>query len=197
MMKLTILRSGALLLALSLTACLKSHPPVKTERFSLPDVGVPGAGKPARHTLVLSRIALADYLDTDRIVIQMDDISLQPARDHLWVDSLSQELRRGLRVRLAKRLPETAIMDPLPGAVPASAASLQLTIDQFQGHMRGDAVMRGQWQLRIPGRPDIISQSFSFSTPLSENGYPALVRALGHNLDQLADQLAVVLQSTP
>jgi uncharacterized protein len=195
------LPTGLLLIAAcSLSACLKSNPPVSSQRFSLPEVSLqPAASQStsaAQQTLVLNRIQLADYLDTDRIVVQLDDVTLHPARDHLWVDNLSQELHRGLRARLASRLPNTVITDPLPGAAP-SATSLQLTIDQFHGQIGGYAILSGQWQLLSAERKPLQSQSFKFSTPLAESGYPALVRALGSNLDLLSAQIAGQLPHAP
>ncbi|MEZ0210336.1 MAG: membrane integrity-associated transporter subunit PqiC [Methylophilus sp.] len=200
MMKTNHLRTGLMLiLACSLSACFKSNPPVKSERYSLPEVQT-SAGvtqdKSASKTVVLNKIQLADYLDSDRIVVQLDDITLHPARDHLWVDNLSQELRRGLRSRLSSRLADTAVVDPLPGA-PLKATSLQLTIDQFHGQMQGYAVLSGQWQLISADRTPLQHQSFKFSTPLRESGYPALVRALGSNLDLLSEQIAAQIQRMP
>lgn len=201
MMITTHLRTGLfLIVACSLSACLKSNPPIKGERFSLPEVAAPltspQTANTAQQTLVLNRIHLADYLDTDRIVVQLDDVTLHPARDHLWVDSLSQELQRGLRARLSSRLPNIAIIDPLPAASP-SGNSLQLTIDQFHGQINGYAVLSGQWQLLSADRKPLQSQSFKFSTPLAESGYPALVRALGSNLDLLSAQIAGQLPHSP
>ena len=194
------LRKGLMLmLACSLGACLKSNPPVKSERYSLPEVQASATApqdKSATQTLVLNKIQLADYLDSDRIVVQLDDITLHQARDHLWVDNLSQELRRGLRTRLSSRLGNTAVVDPLPGTA-IKATSLQLTIDQFHGQMQGYAVLSGQWQLLSADRTPLQNQSFKFSTPLSESGYPALVRALGSNLDLLSEQIAGQLQRAP
>jgi len=196
MTKKTQLRFGlAVLLGLSLSGCFKSNPPVKTERYSLPEVTTPQPAASQMRTLALGRLQLADYLDTDRIIIQTDDITMQPARDHLWVDNLSQELRRGLRARLASRLGNTLVVDPQPG-LPATN-TLHLTIEQFHGQMRGYAVISGQWQLisanQVPGP----SRAFKFSTPLAENGYPALVRALGQDLDLLSEQIASQLQTLP
>jgi uncharacterized protein len=196
MTKQTQLRLGlAVLLGLSLSGCFKSNPPVKTERYSLPEVNMPQTAATQTRTLVLNRLQLADYLDTDRIIIQTDDITMQPARDHLWVDNLSQELRRGLRARLASRLGNTLVVDPQPG-LPA-ANTLHLTIEQFHGQMRGYAVLSGQWQLITANQAAGPSQSFKFSTPLAENGYPALVRALGRDLDLLSEQIASQLQTLP
>lgn len=185
----------ALMLALSLGGCFKSNPPVKTERYTLPEVITAQPSAAQTRTLILNRLQLADYLDTDRIVIQTDDITMQPARDHLWVDNLSQELRRGLRARLASRLGNTRVVDPQPG-LPA-ANTLHLTIEQFHGQIRGYAVLSGQWQLITAQQTTGPSQSFKFSTPLAENGYPALVRALGHDLDLLSEQIVAQLQTLP
>jgi uncharacterized protein len=203
MIKTYHLRTGLMLiLAGSLAACLKSNPPIQSQRYSLPEVQASTAvqqNNPAvtsRQTLVLNRIQLADYLDSDRIVVQLSDITLHPARDHLWVDNLSQELQRGLRNRLSNRLPATSVVDPLPGA-PLNAPSLQLTIDQFHGQINGYAVLSGQWQLLSADRKPLQSQPFKFTTPLAENGYPALVRALGNNLDLLSDEIAAQLQQKP
>jgi uncharacterized protein len=203
MIKTYHLRTGLMLiLAGSLAACLKSNPPIQSQRYSLPEVQASTAvqqNNPAvtsRQTLVLNRIQLADYLDSDRIVVQLSDITLHPARDHLWVDNLSQELQRGLRNRLSNRLPVTSVVDPLPGA-PLNATSLQLTIDQFHGQINGYAVLSGQWQLLSADRKPLQSQPFKFTTPLAESGYPALVRALGNNLDLLSDQIAAQLQQKP
>lgn len=186
-----------LMLTLSLSACFQSNPPVKTERYSLQEVSAPQQASPSvsttTYTLLLNRIQLADYLDTDRIVIQLDDITMRPARDHLWVDNLSQELRRGLRTRLASRLDHVTVVDPQPGLAAASN-SLNITIDQFHGHMQGYAVLSGQWQ---SGGSSLPPQSFRFTTPLAEDGYPALVRALGHNLDLLCDQIAKQWHPSP
>lgn len=197
------LRTGLIfILACSLTACFKSNPPVQSQRYSLPEVPAPVAASQDKsspaltNTLVLNKITLADYLDSDRIVVQLDDITLRPARDHLWVDNLSQELRRGLRNRLSSRMPGTAVVDPLPGSA-NKATTLQLTIDQFHGQMQGYAVLSGQWQLLSAEHKPLQSQSFRFSSPLAENGYPALVRALGSDLDLLSDQITGALQRLP
>ncbi|HSI45620.1 MAG TPA: ABC-type transport auxiliary lipoprotein family protein [Methylophilus sp.] len=192
------LRNGLMLvLACSMSACLKSNPPMKSERYSLPEIQASASkDKSASQSLVLNKIQLADYLDSDRIVVQLDDITLHPARDHLWVDNLSQELSRGLRTRLSSRLPDTAVVDPLPGT-PLNTNSLQITVDQFHGQMQGYAVFSGQWQLLSADRKPLQNQSFKFTTPLSESGYPALVRALGNNLDLLSEQIAAQIQRAP
>lgn len=185
--------TAPLLLCVSLSACFSVNKPVQAIRYSLPVVAA--TNQPAAHAqsrVVLAPIQLADYLDTDRIILQIDDITLQPTRDHLWADSLSQELRRSLRARLTARLPATNLLDPQAG-LPASTPQLRIRIDQFQGHLNGYAILSGQWQLAASAS----SHPFRFTTPLTENGYPALVRALGHNLDVLVDEIAPQIDVSP
>ncbi|HEY0907147.1 MAG TPA: PqiC family protein [Methylophilus sp.] len=179
----------ASLLALSLSACLSVHKPVQAARYSLPETPAQQARQPSARLLVLAPVKLADYLDSDRIVLQLDEVTLRPTRDHLWADSLSQQLDRALHDRLSQRLPGFQVTRL--SAKNLSAPILRIRIDQFQGHTQGYAVLSGEWQLdpQQAGRP------FRFNTPLTENGYPALVRALGHTLDQLADSIAQSLQS--
>lgn len=183
-----------LLCCLSLTGCLGNRTPVNTQRYSLPEVSLPNASTPPTRTLILGNLALADALDSDHMLIQLDDITIQTTRDHLWSASLSEELRQGLRSRLAQRLPDTLIIDALPGTK-IRASRLQLRVDQFQGHLRGAAIMSGQWQWLSADNQLLKIQPFQFSTILAENGYPALVRALGQDLDKLSDQIASLIKA--
>ncbi|MDP8568379.1 PqiC family protein [Methylophilus aquaticus] len=197
MMKIPDTRLRYLLLimtCLSLSACLSINKPVKTERYSLPEVSPAVQAASATQILVLQPVVLADFLDTDRIVLQIDDISLRPTRDHLWADALSSQLDRAVISRLAKQLPNTQVMHRLANQ-PATAMQLHIKIDQFQGHMNGYAIASGQWQLLLPNTHKVVSRAFKFETPLNENGYPALVRALGNNIDLLASQISLAISS--
>ena len=194
MMHMLSTRSLALLPTLMLCACLSTHAPIHTERYHLPEVTPLGVVSAPAQSLVLEKLQLADILDSDRIVMQMDDVSLQTTRDHLWAAPLSEELTTAIHARLASRLPQVRITAPRPGQV--SPPSLQLSIAQFQGTMQGYAVLSGEWQWRASAQSAVQRQQFSFSTALTDSGYPALVRALGQNLDLLSDQLARTLTST-
>lgn len=197
-MKLRTSRQYMIILfcSMMISGCLTTHPPVNTLRYSLPEAetpaAMPAATHPAPPTLILAHIQLADYLDTDRMVIQLDDVSLQATRDHLWREALPEELRRGLRNRLASRLPHILISDPVSGQS-LSTPRLHLTIDQFHGQLKGYAVLSGQWYVQLPNQPQSQPHPFHLSTPLAESGYPALVRALGHDLDLLSAEIATQL----
>lgn len=178
-----------IIVGISLSACLGVNKPVKTERYSLPEIALPERTVNPTRRLLLQPVILADFLDTDRMMLQLDDIRLQPTRDHLWADMLSVQLNRALTARLANQLTTIQVSQSAPNPSTTSMY-LQITINQFQGHMHGYAITSGEWQLSLPKKGDSLSQTFKLQTPLEQNGYPALVRALGNNLDLLAAQIS-------
>ena len=63
--------------------------------------------------------------------------------------------------------------------------------------MNGHAITSGQWQLSFTNGGTTLTQPFKFETALHENGYPALVQALGQNVDQLAAQISEAISAQP
>lgn len=193
-MSLTFFKSllSALLL-LSLVACASK--PVKTERYTLPEpsqTNVP-VSTDAEQVLVIGSIRLAEFLDSDRIVLQLNDITLHQASENLWAENLAQQIRRGLRNRLSSMLENTLVVSDSRG-LKQDVLTLQLVIEQFQGHFSGKAVSSGQWQLQDSQGNLLVIAPFNIETTLAADGYPALVRALGSNLDKLSEQLSSQIQ---
>ncbi|MDO8828326.1 membrane integrity-associated transporter subunit PqiC [Methylophaga sp.] len=177
------------LLLLSLLAC--AGKPVTTERYNLPETAqtTSQVSTSAEQVLVIGSIRLAEFLDSDRIVLQLDDITLHQARENLWAENLAQQIRRGLRNRLSSQLPDRLVVSDSRG-LKQDTLTLQLEIEQFQGHFNGKAITSGQWQLQDSQGNLLVIAPFNIETTLASDGYPALVRALGSNLDKLAVQLA-------
>ncbi len=179
----------SLLLVLSLLAC--ANQAVNTQRYTLPET-FQSSGKTSTldaQVLVIGSISLAEFLDSERIALQMNDITLHQANEHLWAENLGQQIRRGLRSRLSKQLPELLVVSDSRG-LKQTAWNLQLDIEQFHGHFTGKAVTSGQWRLQDSKGNMLLISPFTIETPLASDGYPALVRALGINLDKLAEKLA-------
>ena len=181
------------LLLMSLVACTTK--PVNTERYNLPETAqaMTQVSTSAEQVLVIGSIRLAEFLDSDRIVLQLDDITLHQVRENLWAENLAQQIRRGLRNRLSSQLQNTLVVSDSRG-LKQDALTLQLEIEQFQGHFNGKAVSSGQWQLQDNQGHLLAISPFNIETTLATDGYPALVRALGSNLDKLAEQLASQIQ---
>lgn len=188
----------ALLLAWWLAGCATGSPP--TSRYTLPapsNAAAPVAGAEARYRLVVTAPELARFLDAEGIVLQLDDITLNEARHHQWAAPLEQLLARGLRRRLAMRLPDTRVMDrPEPAGAneQVPALTLYLEVDRFHGRFDGQAVAGGQWQLRDAEGELLALSPFTVTTELETDGYPALVRALGASWDRVADDMATAIE---
>ncbi|MBB3329203.1 hypothetical protein BDK63_000039 [Halomonas campaniensis] len=186
---------GAALAALLITATLAgcASPGPAPQRYALPDAvdpAGPAAGAEAEHLLLLRSPRLAHYLDVEGLVMQVDDITLVEARGHQWAEALGRQLERGLRARLAARLPDTRVMLDEVGVREPGALALRLELDRFQGRHDGLAVIGGLWQLRDAEGRLLAMAPLQVETELDDDGYPALVRALGRGWDSAADELA-------
>ncbi|MCE8015301.1 hypothetical protein HOP62_04330 [Halomonas sp. MCCC 1A17488] len=179
--------AGILLLA---SGCASSSAPAN--RYLLPDAGTAAKdGNPTtEHLLIVHSPRLAHYLDTDGIVLQLDDITLNAARQHLWAEPLGRQLERGLRARLSERLTDTRVMRDDASLGRSEALRLRLEVDRFQGRHDGLAIASGQWQLLAPDGRLLAMEPFHAETVLDDDGYPALVRALGSSWDQVAGEIA-------
>ena len=179
---------GALLLTLCamVTACASSVSP--PARYMLPSDSISSPATQPEGTLVVSGPRLAHYLDVDGIVMQLDDITLNAAREHQWAEGLDRQLARRMLANLSHASPTLRVMRA--GSEPADALALRLTIDQFQGRFDGVAVASGQWELVDSAGELIVMENFHAETTLEADGYPALVRALSQSWDQAAEAIA-------
>ncbi|HET8806920.1 MAG TPA: ABC-type transport auxiliary lipoprotein family protein [Methylophaga sp.] len=175
-----------------LSSCAKQ--PVENHRYFLPEAQLTQRiSKPSAEMLQISDVRLADFLTGGGLVLQLDDITLNQAKNHLWADDLRQQINRALRDRLNQR------QQPFTVVGPQTAADLRLSliIDAFHGRHDGLAITSGQWQLHNAEGELLKLKNFHLQTKLQQPGYPAMVRALGDNLDDLATALAAMLSEKP
>lgn len=161
-----------------------------TQRYALPG---PEAVTPShgQSQLLIAPLHLVEYLDQTGIVLQLDDISRHQAREHRWIEAPGPHLARGLRDRLGERLPQTRVA--LARGSDAPAPRLRLEVERFEGRYDGMAIASGQWRLESAEGRLLDQGRFHAERPLTGDGYPALVRALGDSWDAVADQLAAAL----
>ena len=180
-----------LLMAPLLAACASSVAP--PTRYLLPGMSSPSIPAAPVVDIQVDVPQLAHFLDVDGIVLQLDDIEMREARDHQWGDTLDRQLARNLRSALALSLPATRITRASNPS--REVLTLSLDIDEFQGRYDGYAVASGQWQLRNADNQLLHLGSFTQSAALVDDGYPALVRALGQAWNDVADEIAQTLQN--
>ncbi|KPQ24002.1 MAG: hypothetical protein HLUCCA13_11680 [Halomonas sp. HL-48] len=179
-----------LLLPLLLSACASSSP--SASRYVLPGGELTSGPSEPEGVVEVSAPRLPHYLDVEGIIMQTDDITLQEANGHQWAEAIGRQLERGLRARLSAALPSWRVVRDASGD--EQAIRLRLEVDQFQGRHDGSAIASGQWQL-LNAQGDVLAmESFNADTPLAEDGYPALVRALGKSWDRVGEQIAQALK---
>lgn len=175
-----------LALCLLVSACASSVTP--PARYMLPnDQGASSPSQPAG-TLVMSSPRLAHYLDVDGIVMQLDDITLNAAREHQWAEGLDRQLERKMRSSLSQELATIRVIGT--ESRQSNALTLRVNVNQFQGRFDGVAVASGQWQLLDSEGELLVMENFQVETPLEKDGYPALVRALSVSWEQAAELIA-------
>ncbi|MBR9903335.1 MAG: hypothetical protein GYB15_05535, partial [Gammaproteobacteria bacterium] len=81
-----------LLVCLLVSACASSVTP--PARYMLPSAPLASTPQQPQGTLLVSSPRLAHYLDVDGIVMQLDDITLNAAREHQWAEGLGRQLER-------------------------------------------------------------------------------------------------------
>ncbi len=140
----------------------------------------------AGKSLFIEPVKVAPYLNGRGLVLQTSAVELVMARQHLWADALDQQLQRQLRQHLSQLASGYAVQLQ-PGA---QSTRLWLQLDSFHGSADGYALLSGHFLLS--GQP--LSQPFSYRVPLADDGYPALVTALGQGVQQLSQQIAAQLR---
>ncbi|WP_280539370.1 ABC-type transport auxiliary lipoprotein family protein [Chromohalobacter sp. 11-W] len=137
---------------------------------------------------------MASYLKDDSIVMQLDDIRIHQARHHLWAEPLDRQLQERMRQHLSQALPNADVLRSGQSSEASTPAlHVQLDVDRFQGRDDGMAVVDGQWRIRDDNDRTLSRESFEIERPLEDDGYPALVRALGSAWDTLGDRLVDAL----
>ncbi|OLO10910.1 hypothetical protein BTW10_12465 [Chromohalobacter japonicus] len=137
---------------------------------------------------------MASYLKDDGIVMQLDDIRIHQARHHLWAEPLDRQLQERMRQHLSQALPNADVLRSGQSSEASTPAlHVQLDVDRFQGRDDGMAVVDGQWRIRDDNDRTLSRESFEIERPLEDDGYPALVRALGSAWDTLGDRLVDAL----
>ncbi|MDH4573312.1 hypothetical protein CUR86_13260 [Salinicola acroporae] len=179
----------------ALAGCAAQSTPAN--RFTLPEIESPpspASAISANQQLSVSPVEVASYLDQEGIVMQTSDIELNAANQNLWAEELGHQLTRQLRQSLSAELPSVTVVSSAQGG--AGAQRLSLSVDQFQGRYDGRAVVSGEWQLH-DGNRLVMQRHFDVTRPLENDGYPALVRALGAVWKDVARQVAAAIRAAP
>lgn len=191
--------AGAMLVFAAMTLAGCAAQSTTATRYTLPETASQSPSTTSRFSatsqqrqLAVTPVEVSSYLDQEGIVMQTSDIELTAANQNLWAEELGQQLTRRLRQSLTDALPGVTVLSAAQSD--AGAPRLTLNVEQFQGRYDGQAVASGEWQLHAGNRL-VAQHHFDVTQPLSDDGYPALVRTLGSVWEEVAQQVAAGVRS--
>lgn len=141
-----------------------------------------GSAEAGAKYLYIEPVQVASYLNGRGLVLQLSEVEMVTARQHLWAEALDQQLQRQLRDRIvAQAQGYIAVLQAQPNTLRVS-----VQLDQFHGQVDGHAIVSGRFAVStLPG-----SESFNIRVALTDDGYSALVQALGQAVQQLSQQIS-------
>ena len=144
--------------------------------------------------VAIAPIRLTGLLDNPGILMELNDIEVYQARQHLWAEDIGIQLQQQLQQRLTLSLPHAQIVakgQPLQAGL--AQREVRVSVNGFQGSYNGNAIVQGQWLLLGESGQLLKQHNFRIEQPLPADGYPALVRTLAAVWDQVSEQLAAAL----
>ena len=166
---------------------------VQTSSYMLP-ASTPEQQYSNALAVAIAPIRLTGLLDNPGIVMELNDIEVYQARQHLWAEDIGVQLQQQLQQQLSASLPQAHIVakgQPLQAGL--AQREVRVSINAFQGSYSGNAVVQGQWQLLGDNGQLLKYKNFTIEQPLTADGYPTLVRTLGVAWDQVSQELAAAL----
>lgn len=144
-----------------------------------------------RPLVIIKPIHLAKFLEQPGIVMQITPHQFQPARTHLWGESLDEGIQKALLQDLKAIHSNYTVRGEHHWITGQARFQLQLKIDQFQVTNDSTVVISGNyWIIDAPAKIVFLNRDFSFQTELTENGYEHAVAKLRNLIRQLSLQLS-------
>ncbi len=140
----------------------------------------------------MGSVNIAPYIDQPGVVLQLGGGEIRPAMHHQWAEPMRDSVRNFLLVAVSQELGE----DVFPSEISNADTVLDIRINQLHGTQDGEVVLSAVWMLR-KGNDLVASYNFLERSPLSNDGYPALVEAQEALLQELASTIANSMQDSP
>lgn len=147
--------------------------------------------------LVVEPVMVASYLNSNSLILQTSAVQLVKTQQQQWAEALDQQLSRILLRTLAAELPGYRVTERVvPGA-----QRLLVQVEQFHGTEQGIVLLSGRFSLMpaqgttlVGGQSGIIQHQFQLQMPQADDGYPALVAALGELWQRQGKDIAQLLK---
>jgi uncharacterized lipoprotein YmbA len=139
--------------------------------------------------LVVEPVMVANYLNTNALILQTSEVELHKTAQHQWAEALDQQLTRLLIQQLSQALPGYRVTDRAPQS---PHARVLVQVEQFHGSSQGIAMVAGRFSLSTPD--GMLQQQFSWQLPQPAAGYPALVNTLASGWQKVSLDISQLLR---
>jgi paraquat-inducible protein B len=164
---------------------LGTMPPARATATAVPQTGLP--------VVELKRVQLPVYLDTTDILERRGN-QLIPSSTGRWGERLSVGMSRALTAALAARLPRVIVTATPP--VERPARQVFVDVAAFEARAGHEVVLVARWSITDgAGRRILATDQTSLVEPIAGTGDSAVVAAMSHAVEDLADQVAARIES--
>jgi len=187
-------------LALALAGCLggRSAP---TNFYMLSPLSPSRAGSfpaaaEARIHIGLETVGVAEYLNRNEIVVNLDNTVYRLAEFNQWAEPLSNNLTRVLEENLTNLLRDDSI-DVILAAQSSIQLDFRLEVDviRLDGNLADKATLVAQWALLEAEEDDLILVRRSeYQEPAADNTYKELVLAKSRTVEKLSRDMAAAIR---
>lgn len=176
------------IIALSVAACSSKVTPTG---YRLPEANpVEYRANGSTGQIYLAPVTLTDMLGGRGIVYQINEVEYSVAKNNLWIEPLSVQLQESMSAHLRRLMPEKVI---LTTNKMSDATRINIALTAFNGRYDGKAVVRGVFYIINPAGLHTV-RAFNYELEQTEDGYSALVDALGGAWARLAGDIAAELK---
>lgn len=168
------------LLALSgLLAACSSTSQTQVKQYLLPyPAAVSASETPVMQNAIyrLKSITIPEYLQKQNIILVDNNGQVYQAANHLWAESIENQLEQMTLTYLASRLPEIQWMAPSQYQI--SAPYITVNLEKFYASQSGNVSITGYWTLWSQDNKLLLQNRFNYSEKMPKDGYLSMTEVL-------------------
>jgi uncharacterized lipoprotein YmbA len=158
--------------------------------------GTSAATAEARIRIGLETVVIAEYLNRNEIVVNLDNTVYQLAEFNQWAEPLSDNLTRVLEQNLTNLLRDDAI-DVILASETSIPFDYRLEVDviRLDGNLGDQVTLVAQWALLEAEEDDLkLMRRSEYQEPAADNTYKALVLAKSRTVEKLSRDIAAAIK---
>ena len=180
------------IMAVALSACSSTDETIWYQLPAATQTVTQRAATDSNRLLWVEQVAVPDYLAGNGVAYQTTEVQYNIANSNLWASPLDQQLRNTLVTNLTGQLPGWVVSAQPLGS---EQDTLNVNVTGFHGRYDGRVIVSGEWLLNHQGQ--LLKRPFHIELKQQQDGYDAMVKALGGGWQQAAQSIASEVARLP